>query len=332
MLERVTTRESARPWMPAQLAGAALTCLAVSLLPVGNASARNCELKLVGATQISTPPEGPVLVHLTINGHPVSMELDTASTGSMIQAEYVQPLGLLIRPAPVQRDFRTDTQTFPMNQFVRLTSMEAGTAKFRNSPVWVLPAGARPDAAVLGTPDRPDVGRLGMDVLGDLDFELDLANSTLSFYSTDHCPGAGVHWTRHYGRSSMTKAPRGNLLFPVTLDGKKVEAIISPAAPRSWMLTYTSHQLYGPDQTADRDMTLSGLGPDRRVRVRLDSRSVDPTCSLTSRDTGAVYFLGKACRGDEPALYIGMDVLRHLHIYYAVKEQVLYYTEVEATQ
>lgn len=330
MIDRaiMRAREPTRPW--AQLAAICVT--ANLLLMIGIASARDCGLQLVGTAAISTPQNGPVLMHVTINGHPIAMELDTAGVQSMIQAEYVQPLGLLVRPAPVQRDFRTETQTFQMNQFVRLTSLEAGAAKFRNSPVWVLPAGARPEAAALGTPDTPDAGRLGVDVLGDLDLELDFANSTLSLYSTDHCAGAGVHWTRHYSSKPLTKAPRGNLLFPVTLDGKKVEAVISTAAPQTWMPTYAAHQLYGLDQTSERDMTLSGLGTDRRVRIRLDSRSVDPTCSLTSRDMGAVYFLGKACRGEEPALYIGMDVLRHLHLYYAVKEQVLYYSEVEATQ
>lgn len=331
MRDRVSTRESAGPW--AQGAGGALSCLAASLLLlVGNASARDCGLKLLGTTDISTPHDALVLMHVTINGHPVGMELDTASVGSSIQAEYVQPLGLLLRPAPVQTDFRTETQTFEMKQFVRLTSLAAGAAQFNRAPVWVLPEGARPDAALLGTPGRPDVGRLGVDVLGDLDFELDFAHSKLSFYSTDHCPGAAAYWTRHYTSARMIKAPRGNLLFPVTLDGKKVEAVIATAAAQSWMLTYASRQLYGVDQTSDREMTLSGLGPSRRVRVRLDSRSVDPTCSLTSRDTGAAYFLGKACRGDEPALYIGMDVLRHLHLYYAAKEQALYFSEAAASK
>lgn len=241
MRDRVTTRESARPW--AQGAGGALSCLAASLLLlVGNASARDCGLKLVGTTEISTPHDALVLMHVTINGHPVGMELDMASVGSSIQAEYVQPLGLLLRPAPVQTDFRTETQTFEMKQFVRLTSLVAGAATFNRAPV------------------------------------------------------------------------------------------IATAAARSWMLTYASRQLYGVDQTSDREMTLSGLGPSRRVRVRLDSRSVAPTCSLTSRDTGAAYFLGQACRGAEAALYIGMDVLRHLHIYYAAKEQVLYFSDPEAGQ
>ena len=43
-------------------------------------------------------------------------------------------------------------------------------------------------------------------------------------------------------------------------------------------------------------------------------------------------FSGPGVRGDEAALYIGMDVLRHLHIYYAAKEQVLYFSDPEAGQ
>jgi hypothetical protein len=209
----------------------------------------------------------------------------------------------------------------------------------------VLPEGLRPDAAALGTADRPDVGRIGVDVLDAVDFELDFANRKLNFYSPDHCPGAGAYWTRAYTRAPLIRAPRGNLLFPLELDGKKLEAVLSTAAPQSWILTYTTRQLYGFDQTANgviktdtngrpvysRDMTLSGFGPGRQqVRIRLDTRAVDPTCTLTSRGTGASYYLGQPCRGNEAALYLGMDVLSHLHLYYASKEQVLYFSDAGA--
>ena len=178
-----------------QLAGLLLCCLSANLLlAVGEATARDCKLKPLGSVDISTPRDWIVLMQVMINGHPASMELDTASTASLIQAEYVQPFGLRLRGAPVHMEFRSETETFQMTQFVRLTSLEVGTVKFDNPPVWVLPEGGLADATALGTPDRPDAGRLGLDVLTALDFELDFANHKLNFYSTNHCAGAGVYW------------------------------------------------------------------------------------------------------------------------------------------
>ncbi len=341
MTDRATTRESAREW--AQVAALTLCCLAANLLMlIGTASAKNCALKLLGSADISVAPDSIVLVHVTINGHPASMQLDTASVSSMLQAAYAEPLGLHVFPAAVHRDFRSTTDTLDMSQFVHLTSLEVGTAKLGKPRMWVLPDAAHVTASPLGTADRPDVGRLGVDVIGGLDFELDFVNNRLIFYSTDHCPGAGAHWTRHPTRAPMTKAPRGNLLFPVEIDGKRVEAVMSTADPHSWMLTNATRQLYGFDETsagidADSDaggkplyyrhMTLSGFGPNPRpVNIELATRTVDPTCLLTSRNFGAAYYLGQACRGYEAALYLGMDVLRQFHIYYAAKEQVLYFS------
>ena len=332
-----------RRWI--KVAGLALCCwVANLLLAIGGAAAKDCGLTLLGSAEISIPHDGLVLAHVSVNAHPASMELDMSSVTSMIQEEYVQSLGLHNLPAPVHRDFVSESDSVEMTRFARLTSLEIGSVKFGNPPIWVLPEGLRPDAATLGTADRPDVGRIGVDVLDAVDFELDFANNRLSFYSTDHCPGAGAYWTRNYTRAPMIRAPRGNLIFPVELDGKKVEAVLSTAAPHSWMLTRTTRQLYGFDQRSDivendggdlpayyREMTLSGFGPGRKpVRIRLDTRAVDPTCTLTSRGTGAAYYLGQPCRGNEAALYLGMDVLRHLHLYYASKEQVLYFSAADA--
>jgi hypothetical protein len=321
----------------------ALASLAANFTIVTGAWAKSCALKLVGSTDISTPRDWAVLMHVTVNGHPAAMELDMASIASLIREEYVQPFGLRLRPAPVHMNWRSESQSVEMSRFARLSALEIGSAKLGNPPVWVLPEGASTGVTELGTQGSPNVGRLGVDVLGALDFELDFANNKLSFYSTDHCPGAGVYWTRNYASTVMTRAPLGNLIFPVELDGKKVEAVISTAMAQSWMFTDATHRLYGFDETSDgvevrtggmgsptyyRRMTLSGFGSGgKNVPIRLDRRSVDRDCSLTTRNTGAAYYLGEPCKGSEAPLYLGMDVLRHLHLYFATKEQVLYFSD-----
>ncbi len=41
---------------------------------------------------------------------------------------------------------------------------------------------------------------------------------------------------------------------------------------------------------------------------------------------------GQACRGTQATLYLGLDVLRQLHFYYATKEQVFYFSDAAASK
>lgn len=99
-----------RRWI--KVAGLALCCwVANLLLAIGGAAAKDCGLTLLGSAEISIPHDGLVLAHVSVNAHPASMELDMSSVTSMIQEEYVQSLGLHNLPAPVHRDFVSESDT-----------------------------------------------------------------------------------------------------------------------------------------------------------------------------------------------------------------------------
>jgi hypothetical protein len=321
-----------------------LNCLAANLLLVcGTVSAKNCGLKPLGSADISVPRDRFVLVEVKVNDHPAVMRLDMSSAISLVDSRYLELLGLRALTAQKAMELVTATKTIKLDHYTKFTSLEIGSGQFGSPGLFVLPS----DETAPSPVDRPDVGSLGMDVLGGVDLDLDFANNKLNFFSRDHCGSEPAYWTRDCLRTALVLAPLGNYLFPVELEGKRVEAVISMAIGQSWMTTDAARQLYGFDENsagaeagssdsthvAYRDMTLSGIGPgSRRVKIAIEPIPVDPACMLTSHGTGAAWYQGRVCRGAEAPLHLGLDVLRHVHLYFATKEQAFYLSDAAATK
>jgi hypothetical protein len=330
-----------------------LGCLTANLLLViAGASAKDCGLKLLGSADFSIDRGQLVLVQVTVNDRPATMMLDVSSFVTMVWSNYLQPFGIRALTAQRQLQVQRAGESTPMRQFAKLPSLTVGSLKLGDKPVWVAP-----DADPPSTVDSPTIGQLGMDVivgadavpgmgaLAGKDFELDFAHRKLNFYSPDHCRGGGVvYWTPHYSSTPLTRAPMGNYLFPIKLEGKWVEAVMSTTSGQTRILSDATRQLYGFDEkSADieadlassaptyyRKLSLAALGSGGNARIGLDTRAVDSSCQLTSRGTGAAYYLGQACRGQEAPLELGLDVLSRLHLYFAAKEQTLYYSDAAA--
>jgi hypothetical protein len=334
----------------------ALGCLTANLLLVmAAAAAKDCGLKPLGSADFTVYGGQIVLVQVTVKDRPATMALDVSSFTSMVSSNYLEPFGLRALTAQKYLKMRSPDRTIRVTQFAKLPSLAVGSLKVGDKPVWVFSEDALPS-----TDDKPAIGRLGMDVIagadvvpgmgvvGGMDFELDFANGKLNFYSPDHCRGGGVvYWTEHYSSTPLTRAPMGNFLFPIRLEGKWVEAVVSTINGQTRILSDATRQLYGFDEksvgievdpgnpsglTHYRRMSLSALGSGGNARIALDTRTVDSSCSLTSRGTGAYYYLGEDCRGAEAPLFLGLDVLSRLHLYFAMKEQVLYFSEAAASK
>ena len=172
-----------------------------------------------------------------------------------------------------------------------------------------------------------------MDQLWGNDFELDFSNRKLNFYSTKHCAGGGVvFWTTKYSAEPLIRTPMGNLIFPIELDGRRLEAVISTTNWQTAIRREVLRSLYGFDGESQ-EMTLSGIGfNNRKVRVRAIEQAAPASCVLTSHRTGAFFFEGRECRGIEAPVLLGLDVVSHLHLYVATKEQVVYFSDADASK
>jgi Aspartyl protease len=328
-----------------RVAGLALGCVAANLAWVcGSASAAQCVLKSTGSADIRIRNDR-VLVPVTINGHGAEMELNTAAASTWISSAYLKPFGL-------KQDHNlgvTWSGAHLPSAIATFTDVRVGSQSFRRAALVAFR-----DRRPASEDATPDVGQLGMNFLGIEDFEIDFANNRLNFYSTDHCPGVVVYWTDHYSSAHISRdinpAP---FHLPMELGGRKILAVISTATPVTTVGTDVTRKLFGFDETSPgieaetdgaehtvthyRSMVLTGSGititnakirlAPRPLGLRGDSRA---GCALMTHGSGGVAYYDR-CHEEAP-LSLGLDVLRRLHLYFAVRERVLYFSDAAATK
>jgi len=199
--------------------------------------------------------------------------------------------------------------------------------------------------------DKTVAGILGPNILHAYDLDLDFGNNKLNLMSQDHCEGKVIYWSASaVAMVPMRVAKSWHIVVPVTLDGHQYNAMLDTGAFNT-TLNFT---------IAESDFGLKPGSPDMK-----------PVANLGDRDSNQIYshiFKSLAFEGisisnpnvtiiadlmkgpiskpppigtrlpenDEaqglPDMLVGMDVLRHFHIYIAYKEQRLYITPADAPQ
>jgi predicted aspartyl protease len=321
------------------LALVSLTALAVAAnlaLAIGSAAAKNCPLSELGSIDFEIV-NNQVLLPVTIDGHSAQMMLDTGDIATVLRGDDAQQFGLKVENLPGGTDVNFGAAK--ITQFAHVAALEVGSVHFGKSDLLLIPTMRR------GRP--PWVGILGMNAFSKVDFELDFTQHKLNLYSQDHCPGAVVYWADQYSSAPLIRGPLGNYYFPIELEGKKIEAVISTAAGGNWLTTEVTRSLYGFDEKSPdietksngvggsvsqyRAMTLTGTGFQiNNAQIGLVT-SKRPNCSLGHGGPGsAAMYTG--CMGGEAPLKLGLDVAQHLHLYFATKEKVLYFTDAAASK
>jgi hypothetical protein len=167
----------------------------------------------------------------------------------------------------------------------------------------------------------------------------------LNPFATEHCPEDVVYWADNAAAIPYTLDRIGIPIFPIELDGKRISATLRLSASGTTLKTDVSKALYGFDETSPdirsetsesgtaikyyraMKMTLPGLSVTN-AEVQLIS-GLNKKCEV-SPDSGpghsATY---KKCFGNPP-LTLGLDVLRHLRLYFATEEHVLDVTAADA--
>ncbi len=318
----------------------ALGCLAVNLGGVsGSAAATQCALKRTGSADFGIQDDRVILVPVTVNGHRATMELNTAVVQTTISARYAKALGL-------GKDRRFEVWSSGSKQSAPWAttpdSMFIGSQAFRK-PVFAVV----PDSRPAQEDPVPDIGQIGMDLLYIEDFELDFANNRLNFYSTDHCAGVVVYWTNSYSSAHINRGFDGNLSFPMELEGKKVLATFSTAIPVTSLGTDVTRRLYRFDERSDgveadtgsaghavvyyRAMALAGSGiviTNAKIQLVPTDRQSKVYCGLVTHASDGVAYYSRC----GPPLVLGLNVLRRLHLYFAMREHVLYFSDAAATK
>jgi hypothetical protein len=284
-------------------------------------NAKNCPPPRLASVDIAIA--GPILVPVTLGGQPAWMMLQTDAALTLLHQDAISSLQLPTH-ALGKDAMEITLGGRRVTQAASFKSMQLGSLSFSRTEFLVDPF-PHPSPVYQG---RLVAGSLAMDLLWPFDIELDLAKKQLALYSPGHCDAAAVTWSRHYGRIPMDFTAVGDFYFTVEIDGKKLETSIATSQESSQM-TVDVGQLLSPGGT-----NLPGEVLTRLVRLAAgdlvipDKIQLTPTpggCELSAvgRPDGALGY--DRCYGRFP-LVLGRSALQNLHLYFATREKIIYFT------
>ncbi len=299
------------------------------------ARADDCRLVQLASLDLVTTPDGQVLVPVTIAGSPRKLELQLEAAYSAISNTTATELSLKRRPMPERVTPVIKGQNIVELAYVpsfQLGRLGADDTKLFVIPVW----------------NPSSDGILGLDYLHGQDVELDLSHGKLNLFSRDHCRGKVIYWNPPGAVAAMPLSLQktGNILIDMALDGKHVVAGITTAS-QTRMGMNAARRLFG----------LNEHSPQLELQKNVDSSNSEPAYRYPFRtleleglkvENPAVVILGEKqepeCNGREQwsrnekeerqsvicyggaDLFLGLSVLRRLHLYFAFEERMLYAT------
>ena len=263
--------------------------------------------------------DGKVAVPITLNGVEKKFLFDTGG-GLMnyIQSGVALKLGM----------FRTDN-------FVALDL--AGNKSYRVGGARHLKFGAISTQDVTVFQEVPDLAFDGILSAGTMtgdDLDMDFGAMRLNFFSADRCPGKVVYWPHQALAVVPVTLVQGHFELAVTLDGHPLTAVIDTGSAWTILNSEWAEKNLGfsPDASAAPSPGVPRDEPDKQIYFRKYSALSFPGIAINK----PLVIIRPIQFGDEddtaaanrraPDLIIGMEVLRHLHLYYAANEKQLYIT------
>ena len=306
-----------------------------ALCAAAPATGQTCGLTKVATYDMESTDSGHVVIKMKIGDEERLMAVDTGAWFSHLTEETVDALKL---PHQTSDQFISyDAYGRHSNEVATAPSLDIGPLKVRSVDFIIAPRGANFGKDVSGL--------LGGNVLKHFDLDFDFANRKFSLFDQDHCPGQVVYWTA----SGFSKIPfefnGSQITLPVTLDGHQMEAMLDTGAFASTISTPMANQIF--------DLTQSSADVDRTSHTDKDGTTwTDYTHVFNALRFGGMTIpsvtlhlvedkMGKAVQQERasnnhelplhlPQVLIGIEELRHLHLYISYKEKLLYVTVADA--
>jgi predicted aspartyl protease len=309
-----------------QAVAAAITIC--SVYGTTSASAAECgPLKQV--TSIDTKPSasGGMLVPVKIGDAERLLLLDTGGAVMRLTPEAAQEFNLTTA--------EMDTRFFGVtgrssNRYAIIPSLSFGRIEARNVKALVLPLSSEGPQNVVGT----------MVTSPNYDLELDFSGNRLALFASDHCQGRVVYWpTTVVAVVPVRIDSLQHMIIPVTLDGKRLEALIDTGSSGTFLDLNTAQQVFGVDLSSP-DVKDVGHPRDapafRTYQRRFNTLAFDGVTvshpvlelipdAITPKLRAATRSLMRR-QSEIPDVTLGMSVLGKLHMYIAYKERKVYIT------
>ncbi|MDE2075005.1 MAG: retropepsin-like domain-containing protein [Alphaproteobacteria bacterium] len=282
-------------------------------------------------------------VPVKMDGQDKLLLLDTGGFFSEVTPQAVKTLKLHTKQSAgvelynVSAEHSRDAATVP--------SFDLGRLHWDSIDFWISPG---PDT-LFGSSDTRVAGILAPNLLKAYDVDIDFGNNTFGLMSPDHCEGRVIYWQA----SAVAVVPiqlnsDWHIIVPVTLDGITLNAMINTGANQTTLMTQKAESAFGVT-LGSADTPQIGTMPDKptepvyhhRFRllsfngIAVSNPQIDllPDLDRPVRDTGPAMgrlFAAQDAR-EFPDMMIGMDILKHFHLYIAYKERKLYITPASAS-
>lgn len=281
----------------------------------------NCTLQRVAKLDMTPIADGRFSIPMFVGGQTIPVLVDTGGLISMLTPQTVEALHL--HPQPIWNFNLHITQYggFRIDHHVIVEDIVIGRMRAPRYDFLIMPAGGYPS----------DIGGLlAPDILRAYDMDFDFANATLNFFSKDHCEGKVVYWTRDDpGEVEIRLGDDGHMTVPVMLDGKEIRATIDTGAANSVASLEEVESLLGLDEKSPDLKRLPGRPNRPLYRYPFKSLSFQ-SVSVTNPDVLLIPDSESKVGASGPKMLIGMNILRHLHLYIAYSEHKLYVTPATA--
>jgi hypothetical protein len=298
------------------------------------AQAQDCAPAKLLATvrmQDAEPASNIRTVPVTLNGVTRHMVLDTGGAITQLSRDTIEDLKL---PTQSSAAAAYDINGRVSRRFAMVKDFTFGDLH-------------RSDAALMVWPDpaRPYAGELAQDMLQPYDVDVDFATGLLKMYAKGGCPGP-TGWAPTTRTEMHNKG--WHLHIPVTLDGHSYDAIFDTGSRHTIMRLPTARRDFGldPDSTGMEPyrgingssfldgslhkfsrLTFGNITMDQpEVLIIPDVMNHNADRSPMARNRAYLHNADLIL----PELSLGMDVLKHLHLYLAFGEQALYLAPANA--
>jgi predicted aspartyl protease len=307
---------------------AALLCLS----GVSGVQAADCgPLKLLNKIQMA--PFGAtdvMVVPVTINGVAKGMIFDTGAAESQISRITAQELELPVRERRSEaRDINghASSDAAMVGQLAFGNMRRAGIAL----RIWPDPNFGKDAPLVAGVMSR--------DLLSGYDLDVDFGTGVLKLFSREHCFGAIDYWHPAAMAAMQVTIRDRHIHIPVMLDGHAFDAVIDTGSQHSTISLPVAQRVFGLSLNSPGVTPLGAVNNDPALTGFVRTFDTLSFSGVTVHAPDMMILPDRMSAGDRirrprdwynsspatlPEVIIGMDVLRHLHVYLAPDERNFY--------
>lgn len=299
-------------------------------------------LTMITSVDMQIGGDGRIYVPAKINDVSKSMLVDTGGFFTEMTRPVSEELKLSARHTGLELvGVAGDTTRLAVRASFTLGKLHADSMDFM-----VMPDGDQ------FAPDVSDVGGLiAPNLLRAYDLDLDFGGRKLNLISQRHCEGKVIYWpATSVAVVPVRINPDGHIWLPVDLDGHRLSAMLDTGATNSVLNLGTAQNAFGitpgsSDTPADgslgpgkvaayshrfKSLGLEGIAISNLKLILLPDLMRGQLANPHDNIEGDTRIANPQIETGLGDMILGMDVLRHLHVYIAYKEQKLYLTPAAA--